>query len=345
MNSIISNDIKEVISNPIIDWNRFDKKTVLITGANGMLPSYMVYALMSLKEQKSLDVKVIAQVRNKVKAEEIFKDFLHNSSFELLVQDVTIPYSLHIDVDYAIHAASQASPKYYATDPVGTLMANIEGTINVLKLASEKKCKSVLYFSSAEVYGTSEVENISESDYGYLDPTSVRSCYAESKRMGEQLCNAWNSQYGTHCKSVRPFHTFGPNMTLNDGRVFADFVKNIVNGENIVLKSRGEAKRAFCYVTDATVAFFKILLDGEDGMSYNMGNPEQEISIRELAKKLVEMYPEKGLQLIFDINETDKVRQTAVKSVLPNIEKLKKLGWSPSIPVDEGFKRVIKSKL
>ena len=345
MNSVISNDIKEIISTPIIDWNRLDKKTVLITGANGMLPSYMVYTLLSLKEQRRLDVKVIAQVRNKTKAEEIFKDYLHNTSFELLVQDVTIPYSSLNDVDYAVHAASQASPKYYASDPVGTLMANVEGTINVLELANEKECESVLFFSSAEVYGESEAENISESDYGYLDPTSVRSCYAESKRMGEQLCSAWNSQYGTHCKSVRPFHTFGPNMSLNDGRVFADFVKNIVNGENIVLKSRGEAKRAFCYVTDATVAFFKILLDGEDGMSYNMGNPEQEISIRELAQQLIGMYPEKGLQLIYDINESDKVQQTAVKSVLPNINNLKKLGWSPSIPVTEGFRRVIESKL
>lgn len=345
MNKVILNDIKEIISSPIIDWNRFDKKTVLITGANGMLPSYMVYTLMSLKEQNRLDVKVIAQVRNKNKAEEIFKDYLRNTSFELLIQDVTMPYSPFNNVDFAIHAASQASPKFYASDPVGTLMANIEGTINVLKLANENKCESVLFFSSAEVYGKAEVENISESDYGYLDPTNVRSCYAESKRMGEQLCCAWNSQYGTHCKSVRPFHTFGPNMSLDDGRVFADFVKNIVNGENIVLKSRGEAKRAFCYVTDATVAFFKILLDGEDGMSYNMGNPEQEISIRELAQKLIGMYPEKGLQLITEINETDKVRHSAVKSVLPNIDKLKQLGWKPSIPVDEGFKRVIMSKI
>lgn len=345
MNNIILQDLNEIISNPIIDWNRFNDKTVLITGANGMLPSYMAYTLLQLSNKYNIDVRVIAQVRDKTKGEAIFKDYLECANFQLLVQDVILPYNFQNSIDFVVHAASQASPKYYAIDPVGTLMANVEGTINVLKLVQNKGCESVLFFSSAEVYGKLEKEDISETDYGYLDPTAIRSCYAESKRMGEQLCNAWNAQYGTHCKSVRPFHTFGPNMKLDDGRVFADFVRNIMNNENIILKSTGEAKRAFCYVTDATVAFFKILLDGEDGCSYNMGNPMQEISIKELASKLIKMYPEKELKLIFDINEDDKVQKSAVKSVLPNVNKLKQLGWLPSVPIEFGFRRVIESKM
>lgn len=345
MNPIIENDINEILINPLIDWNRFTNKTILVTGANGMLPSYVVDTLMLLKERRGTNLNVIAQVRNREKGELIFKDFLDCDGFSLLVQDVVEPYHLKKKIDFIVHAASQASPKYYVVDPVGTLMANVEGTINVLRLAQSNHSESVLFFSSAEIYGKSNNELIGETDYGYLDPTSIRSCYAESKRMGEQLCYAWNSQYGTHCKSVRPFHTFGPNMTLDDGRVFADFVKNIVNGENIVLRSSGEAKRAFCYVTDATISFFKILLDGVDGESYNMGNPKQEISIRNLAQKLVDMFPERGLKLVFEINESDVVQKSAVKTVLPNIEKLQQLGWTPQISVETGFKRVVESKL
>lgn len=345
MNDIITHDIKEIVSSSLIKWSHFKNKTVLITGASGMLPSYMAYTLLWLSNNEHYNIKIIAQVRNKTKGEIIFKDFLNNKNFKLLVQDVIIPYTINEHIDYIIHAASQASPKYYAKDPVGTLMANVQGTINVLKLAQQNKSESVLFFSSAEVYGNSGSVNISETDYGYLDPTSIRSCYAESKRMGEQLCCSWNAQYGTHCKMVRPFHTYGPNMELDDGRVFADFVKNIVNNENIVLKSSGETKRAFCYVVDATIAFFKILLEGKESNAYNMGNPYQEISIKDLSEMLINMFPEKGLKLIFNIDEKNIVQKTAVASVLPNIEKLKEMGWSPQISIQEGFKRVIHSKI
>lgn len=345
MNSIIIHDITEVISNRTVDWSRFDNKTVLVTGANGMLPSYIVYTLLMLVIQKHMKIKVIAQVRNKSKGEIVFKDFLDCENFALLVQDVQTPYSMNEDVDFVVHAASQASPKYYETDPVGTLMANVQGTINILKLAVEKQCESVLFFSSSEIYGKSTITNISENDYGYLDPTSIRSCYAESKRMGEQLCCAWNAQYGTHCKSVRVFHTYGPNMNLDDGRVFADFVKNVINSEDIILKSHGRAKRAYCYVTDATVAFFKILLDGVDNMSYNMGNPNQEVSVLELSSILVNLYPQKGLKVKIELDERNQMHNSAVESVLPDIQRLSELGWSPQISITEGFKRVIDSKI
>jgi len=345
MISIIENDLYEISCATIIEWYKFKDKTILVTGASGMLPSYIVYSLLFCSERYNLGTRVIAQVRNKTKGEDVFSGYIDKDNFSLLVQDVCNPYSINEHIDYIIHAASQASPKYYATDPVGTLIANVEGTINVLNLAKKNNSKSVLFFSSAEVYGNSKTESICEDDYGYLDPTNVRSCYAESKRMGEQLCCAWNAQYGTHAKIVRPFHTYGPNMSMNDGRVFADFVKNIVNGENIVLKSSGDSKRAFCYVTDATVAFIKILLDGKDSEAYNMGNPSQSLSIKELARILVGLYPERRLELVFDIDANNIVQRTAVNNVLPNTDKLCGLGWMPLIPVEEGFKRVIDSKL
>lgn len=345
MNDILRKDLIEIGQSSIIDWTRFRNKTILITGANGMLPSYIVFVLLHQNNKLSLNLKVIAQVRSLSKAEDVFKEVLNDSALEVYVNDVSLPYNNTEKVDFIIHAASQASPKYYDTDPVGTLMANIQGTINVLKLAQECNCESVLFFSSAEVYGKVDVEWIDEKAYGYLDPCSIRSCYSESKRMGEQLCVAWNKQYGTHCKMVRPFHTYTPTMKLDDGRVFADFVKNIVAGENIVLKSTGEAKRAFCYATDATIGFLKILLDGTDGEAYNMGNPDAEISIKELAETLIETYPEKNIKLVFDIDPQNLVQKTAVKSVLPSIEKMKNLGWAPIVDVKTGFNRVIDYKL
>lgn len=344
MNHILSMDLQEISQSSIIDWKRFKNKTILITGANGMLPSYIVFTLLYQNKKLNLNLKVIAQVRNISRAKSVFTDFIHDKALILYERDVTLQYNINIKIDFIIHAASQASPKYYNIDPVGTLMANIQGTINILNLAKDNLAESVLFFSSAEIYGEVNKELIDEKSYGYLDPCSIRSCYSESKRMGEQLCVSYNKQYSTHCKIVRPFHTYAPTMKLDDGRVFADFVKNIVEGNNIVLKSNGEAKRAFCYATDATIGFLKILLDGKDGEAYNMGNPTQEISIKDLANTLINLYPERNIKLIFAINSNDNVQKSAVKSVLPSIEKLNNLGWEPRINIKEGFSRVINYK-
>jgi len=148
-----------------------------------------------------------------------------------------------------------------------------------------------------------------------------------------------------YAKIVRPFHTYGPGMLLDDGRVFADFVSNIVNKQNIVLNSDGSSRRAFCYLTDATIGFLTILLNGENGEAYNMGNPQEEYSILELAKILVNAYPEFKLEVILNtITNTDYLKSTITRNS-PNIDKLKKLNWNPTVTVEEGFKRTISSFL
>ena len=349
MNKTIEQDLEHICTSPLIPWEKFQNTTVLITGANGMLPSYIVFSLLYLNRIKNYNIHVIALVRNKEKATKKFKDFLHDRNLSLLIQDVTSPIKVDCTIDYIVHAASQASPKYYGTDPVGTINANVEGCTQVLTLARNKATKSLLYFSSGEVYGVQQGDagrQLTESEYGTIDPLSVRSCYGQSKRMGETLCVCWNSQYNTHAKIVRPFHCYGPGMLLDDGRVFADFVGNILHNENIVLRSTGEARRAFCYVTDATLAFFKVLLCGTDGEAYNVGNPDGEISICELAQLLASLYPEKGLKVEKHVLEND-MRTVKMKSPLsasiPSIDKLKNLGFAPEISVEEGFRRTISS--
>jgi nucleoside-diphosphate-sugar epimerase len=344
-NRIINEDLKAIIQTDI-DWQRFNNKTILITGANGFLPAYMVETLYYILNNSIVDnLKILALVRNKEKAEKRFLHMLNDSNFQLIVQDVCSTITFSEPIHYIIHAASQASPKYYGTDPVGTLNANVTGTINLCELARKNPIESFLYFSSGEVYGKADehIEEISEINYGYLDPMDVRSCYGESKRMGETICVSYMHQFGVPIKVVRPAHTYGPGMDLNDGRVFADFVKNIVNNENIIMNSDGKSSRAFCYLSDATIAFFKVLLNGEIGEAYNVANPSCEITILDLAEKLVSLFPEKKLKVIRKERTGNNYMESKNTRCSATIRKIQFLNWNPSIKIEEGFCKTILS--
>lgn len=344
-NKIVIEDLKLIAEAPI-DWSVFSEKTVLITGANGFLPAYMVETLLFLCYTNIVrNVRVLALVRNIEKAKTRFKDYLSDTHLEFIVQDVCEPMYFEHHIDFIIHAASQASPKFFGTDPVGTLKANTLGTINMIELAKEHKVISFLYYSSSEIYGIPDVSKIptSEKDFGYLDLTNVRSCYAESKRMGEIICISWLHQFNVPAKIIRPFHTYGPGMALDDGRVFADFVFDMVNNQNIIMKSDGSAIRAFCYLTDATIAAFMILLNGTNGEAYNMGNPDNEVSILELANKLVKLFPQKKLKVIKKEIQNSVYLKSSVSRICPDLTKIKQLGWTPSIDINEGFRRTILS--
>jgi nucleoside-diphosphate-sugar epimerase len=342
-NRIINEDLENIV-NSDIDWQRFNNKTVLITGANGFLPAYMVETLYFLANNSIVgNLKILALVRNKAKAEKRFLHLSNDNHFQLVVQDVCSPVTLCEPVHFIIHAASQASPKYYGIDPVGTLKANVIGTVNMCELARNNPIDSMLYFSSGEVYGEIDenIKNVSETEYGYLDPVNVRSCYGESKRMGENICVSYMHQYGVPVKIVRPAHTYGPGMQLDDGRVFADFVCDIVNDRDIVMKSDGNASRAFCYLSDATIAFFKVLLNGKNGEAYNVANPLCTITIYELAHKLVSLFPEKQLHVV-------KQKRTDINYIVSkniyhslSVKKMQSLNWYPIIKIEDGFYRTI----
>ncbi len=344
-NKIINEDIKHIVAADI-NWKSFEGKTILVTGANGFLPAYMVDVLLYLVRTSIVKhLKVIALVRNKEKAEKRFSHLLNDERLQFIIQDVCDPLYIEEPVHFIIHAASQASPKYYGIDPVGTLKANVVGTLNLCELAKKNPIESFLYFSSGEVYGKvgENVVGVSETDYGYLDPMDVRSCYGESKRMGETICISYMHQYGVPVRIIRPAHTYGPGMDLNDGRVFADFVRDIVHGKNIVMNSDGSGSRAFCYLSDATVAFFTVLLNGKIGEAYNMANPSCEITILELAEKLVAMFPDKRLKV--ERKERVASGYLASKNVRNSfdIRKIKSLQWNPSTNIDEGFYKTILS--
>jgi nucleoside-diphosphate-sugar epimerase len=339
----VRDDIERVHSSKI-PWNLLDGKTVLVSGATGMLPAAMVDALMAARAgPRKIDVRIIALVRSRERARLRFNHWLQHDGFTLLIQDVTQPVQSDLRPQIIVHAASPASPKFYRPDPVGTMLPNVVGTLNLLNLARQTRAERFLFFSSAEVYGqfNNRPEAIDEKTFGSLDPNDNRSCYAESKRVGEALCAAYTLQYGVPTTIVRPFHTYGPGMKLNDGRVFADFVRDVVTGRKIVVKGDGKDQRSFCYVSDATEAFLQVLLRGQPGHAYNVGNPSGSISIGDLASLISELFARRPPQTgKTNLNVGDNA-STMVAATRPDISRIAALGWSPTIGPADGFRRTI----
>ncbi len=247
------------------------------------------------------------------------------------MQDVTAPIQAE-RADYVIHAASQASNIQFETDPVGTINANLTGTANVLDFARKSRSRAVLVVSSLKVYGTvyGSAEKLRESDSGYIDFTSYKNCYAMGKRAGETLAASYCREYGMHVRLARPAYIYGAS-SLNDDRVWAQFIANVVRGEDILLKSNGAAKRSFCYVSDTAAALLMILLDGEDATPYNIANEASDVTIRGFAKKACEeAEPQETVTPLRQVPE-----------LLDN-SRLLALGWQPKVDLAEGIRRSVR---
>lgn len=347
INPVIQEDLDSIVSSSL-NWSELSGKKLLITGGGGLLASYLVKALIAASQLYDLRLKIICLARGMKSINKRLHSFIEYPGLSIVLHDVAqpLPSSLPL-VDYIIHSASQASPKYYKADPVGTILPNTVGSLYLLRHARLNNSR-FLFFSSAEIYGNhiNPSQFISESAVGTLDPLNIRSCYAESKRLGETMCAAWHHQYNLHTTIVRPFHTYGPSIWSDDGRVFADFVFDVVNGKNITLKSDGLARRAFCYIADATLAFIIVLLRGAPGEAYNVANPNAVISIRELAYKLSTLHPDRQVGIDFknQLQVVAPIVSPALESI-PSIDKISKLGWHPKVNIDDGFLRTINSFL
>ena len=345
-NEIIKDDLKNIISEKL-SWVKFKNKNILITGANGFLASYIVKSLLSANIYYKLNLKIYCLVRNRKSRLNRLKFIKKNKNLKIIYHNLNNPLPKKLpNADFIIHSASQASPKYYKTDPVGTLLPNSIGTFNLLEYAIKCKSEKFLFFSSGEVYGVPLDVNkkIREDGYGYLDPVNLRSCYPESKRIGETMCVAYAKQFNLNINIVRPFHTYGPGLSLNDGRVFADFVADVVHKRKIIIKGSGLEKRCFCYLSDATIGFLKILLNGVNGEVYNLANPSCEISIKNLAKLISKLFPDLKIKIQFKKTGIKKsYLKSPVTKILPSIKKIKQIGWFPKTSLEKGFKKTINS--
>ncbi len=347
-NLVIQSDLKQIV-HADLPWAQLEGKSILVTGGGGFLASYLVKSLLAVNEINHLDLKVVCAVRSLGGIQKRLSTYMHLPSLTVIQHDISEPLPSDFPlVDLIIHSASQASPKYYGADPVGTLKANSIGTMYLLDHAVKCDSQKFLFFSSGEVYGelVNPDQEITEIDYGYVDPMLVRSCYAESKRVGETMCVSWFQQYGLHTTIVRPFHTYGPGMALDDGRVFADFVADVVASRDIVLKSNGLARRPFCYIADATLGFLTVLLKGDAAQAYNVANPSAEVSMIELADTLSSLFPERGINVKFQALASDSLYlKSPIRRQRPAINKILGLDWHPEIGIVEGFRHTIQSFL
>lgn len=336
---VIDQDVKSIIGEDL-PWDKFQNSTILITGATGMIGRYLVHVLLTLADIKNINTKVIALARNKDKAEKIFGESMDN--LQILVGDVASPIEIEEKIDYIIHAASPASPQYFKKDPVGVISANTLGTFNTAELAKKNNAQ-YCFISTMEVYGQIESSSekpvaVKEEDYGLVDILDLRSAYPQSKRLAENLCVAYGVQFKLDYKIARLTHTYGPGMDIKDNRVQAEFMRQALAGQDIVLKSDGSMMRTYTYIADTISGMFHILLKDEKQKVYNVANESAKISIKELAET-ISNHSDKEVNIKFETTDRAKEMWSKFKGIYADSTKLKKLGWTPRISPDEGVNR------
>jgi dTDP-glucose 4,6-dehydratase len=315
--------------------------TILVTGGSGLVGTAVIRQILS----KYSDIKVIALVRNMKNAERYLKSELGDSRLTVVEGDVCNPISIEEQVNYIVHTAGvTGGSKQHIDFPMNTINTAIKGTINVLEFAKKNEVKKMVYLSSLEIYGTSNTKHVmySESDGDYIDPVNVRSSYSESKRMCECICASYAKQYQVNVTIARLCATFGPGVKYTDNRVFAQFARCIIENKDIVLKSTGATIRNYCDTDDCAQALNVLLLRGENGHAYNIANMDTEISIKELAKLFIDLYPETSVSLKFDLAEdAGKLGYNKTMISILNSEKLMNLGWKPQYTLKDTIVRLV----
>jgi nucleoside-diphosphate-sugar epimerase len=317
---------------------------VLVTGATGLIGMNLIRGLMSYNELGKSRIKVFALVRNLEKGRRIFKEYIEKEWVALVQGDILTSIVIDESIDYIIHGASVTASRDFVEKPVETILTAIEGTKHVLDFARKKHVKSMVYMSSMEVYGTPyDDEPLTEERMGYLNPLAVRSSYSESKQMVENLCVAYSSEYGVPVKIVRLTQTFGPGVDANDRRVFAEFARCVVSGEDIILQTKGETKRMYLYTADAVTSLLTVLTKGENGQAYNAANTNTYCSIFEMAELVARVFGEGKSKVLVSIPQTPNTSYNPVMSVYLDTGKLQQLGWKAEVDLIEMYRRMIVS--
>lgn len=328
-------DILKVASLPL-PWEQLNGCNVLITGATGLIGSCLVNVLMMCPNR---NFYVYAAGRNEARARSLFARYVDDVAFHFVQYDVMQPIQSDVPFHYIIHAASNASPNFFAKQPVEVMKANLMGVCHLMDYGLRHDLRRFLYVSTGEVYGEGDGCMFTEDYSGHVNTMSPRSCYPSSKRAAETLCVAYAEEYGVDAVVARLSHVYGPCFTESDNRVYAQFIRNVLQGEDIVMKSTGEQFRSWCYVVDAVKGLLYVLLKGLSGNAYNVADASSNISIRQLAEMVAGIG---GCKVVMDVpaEEEKKGYNPVTKSVF-STEKLEKLGWKVTGSMHEKIETTI----
>lgn len=319
-----------------LPWQKLKDKTIAVTGATGLIGSYFLRALDEISRIHGLNLRFTALCRDPGSAAEKLQGIENLRFVQYDARRLTqTPFS----ADYILHAASNAHPAAFVSDPVGTMQANLLGTMHLLERVKETGGR-LLFCSSGEIYGENpQAECFHEQSSGFIDPMRFRSCYPESKRAAETLCASYVHQYGVDALAVRLTYTYGPTITGQSTRADAQFLRKALAGEDITMTSPGSQVRSYCYAADAASALITLLFRGKAGEAYNVANPESNVSIRCYAQTLANLA---GVKLAFDLPpEAERQGYSAVTRAVLDAGKLMQLGWKPEYDLAAGLHRTL----
>ena len=317
-----------------LDLSTLNDSRILVTGATGLIGSCLVDVLLTNPHR---NYQVYALGRNEERARQRFNNYWETADFHFIRHDISLPLDSDICFDYIIHAASNASPNFFKEKPVEVIKSNIIGVENLMEHGIRHGMKRMLFVSSGEIYGEGDGREFTEADSGYVNCATPRACYPSSKRAAETLCVAYAAEYGADVVIARPCHTYGPYFTESDNRVYAQFIRNLLDGKDIVMKSRGEQYRSWLYVVDAAHALLTILTKGAKGEAYNVADEQSNITIRALAELLAGA---EDRQVVFDIDDANG-NTTPITRATFSTQKLAQLGWRPLTTIAEGLQHTL----